>query len=118
MLTAEMKQMLLDHSPAYVATVCPDGTPNLSPKGTVMAWDDLRIVFLDLHSPQTVANLRASFFQQHRSIDPRRVHAVIVMDVAQTRPLISPAYDDGSSEQQIRARWIARFSSLIERVCT
>ena len=27
---------------------CPDGTPNLSPKGTVAIWDDQHLVFLDL----------------------------------------------------------------------
>jgi hypothetical protein len=25
---------------SFVATVCPDGTPNLSPKGTTAVWDD------------------------------------------------------------------------------
>src|SRR5262245_61683263 len=70
MLTDEMKQALLEHTPAYVATVCPDGTPNLSPKGTVIAWDDHRIVFLDIHSPQTASNLRASPHLEINVVDP------------------------------------------------
>ncbi len=43
----------------YVASVCPDGTPNLSPKGTVAVWDDQHLIFAHLHSPQTVANIEA-----------------------------------------------------------
>jgi predicted pyridoxine 5'-phosphate oxidase superfamily flavin-nucleotide-binding protein len=42
----------------FVATVCPDGTPNPSPKGTVAVWDDRHLVFADLRSPRTVRNLR------------------------------------------------------------
>ncbi|HZU11804.1 MAG TPA: pyridoxamine 5'-phosphate oxidase family protein [Chloroflexota bacterium] len=57
-LTDDMKRMLDEQRLAFVATVCPDGTPNLSPKGTTMAWDDDHIVFAHLHSPQTVENLR------------------------------------------------------------
>jgi uncharacterized protein len=42
----------------FIATVCPDGTPNLSPKGTTAVWDDDHLVFADLRSPGTVENLR------------------------------------------------------------
>jgi len=42
---------------AFVATVTPDGLPNLSPKGTLRAWDDDRVFFLDIASPKTRANL-------------------------------------------------------------
>jgi predicted pyridoxine 5'-phosphate oxidase superfamily flavin-nucleotide-binding protein len=44
----------------YVATVCPDGTPNLSPKGTLTVWDGDHLVFADLNSPGTVRNLRSN----------------------------------------------------------
>ena len=33
-LTEEMKRVVLEQKLGFVATVCPDGTPNLSPKGT------------------------------------------------------------------------------------
>jgi hypothetical protein len=33
-LTEDMKQVIREQRLGYVATVCPDGTPNLSPKGT------------------------------------------------------------------------------------
>lgn len=43
----------------YVATVCPDGTPNVSPKGTTAVWDDEHLVFAHHYSRQTVANIEA-----------------------------------------------------------
>lgn len=39
-LTADMKRVVAEQRLVYVATVCPDGTPNLSPKGTIAVWDD------------------------------------------------------------------------------
>ena len=45
---------------SFIATVCPDGTPNLSPKGTTAVWDDDHLVFADLRSPGTVENLRSN----------------------------------------------------------
>ena len=44
----------------FVATVCADGSPNLSPKGTTVAWDEEHILFADIHSPGTVENLLAN----------------------------------------------------------
>jgi predicted pyridoxine 5'-phosphate oxidase superfamily flavin-nucleotide-binding protein len=59
-LTAEMKRVVAEARLGFVATVCADGTPNLSPKGTVAAWDDDHLVFIDLRSPGTVENLRSN----------------------------------------------------------
>ncbi len=58
MLTDDMKRIIGDVRLGYVATVCPDGTPNLSPKGTTRVYDDDHLVFADIRSPGTVANLR------------------------------------------------------------
>ncbi len=57
-LTEDMKRLVLEQRLAYVATVCPDGTPNLSPKGTIRVWDDDHLVFGDICSPGTMENLR------------------------------------------------------------
>ena len=38
--------------------LCPDGTPNLSPKGTTAVWDDDHLVFANIRSPGTLSNLR------------------------------------------------------------
>ena len=42
----------------YVATVSKDGTPNLSPKGTIAVIDESTFVFADIRSPQTIENLK------------------------------------------------------------
>jgi uncharacterized protein len=56
-LTEAMKHFVRHQRLGYVATVCQDGTPNLSPKGTLTVWKD-GLVFADIHSPGTVGNLR------------------------------------------------------------
>lgn len=57
-LTADMQRVIREQRLGYVATVCPDGTPNLSPKGTTTVWDDEHLVFADIRSPRTIANLK------------------------------------------------------------
>ncbi len=59
MLDDDMQCVVREQRLGYVASVCPDGTPNLSPKGTTAVWDDEHLVFAHLHSPQTVANIEA-----------------------------------------------------------
>ena len=58
-LTEDM-QRVVEAELGFIATVCPDGTPNLSPKGTTAVWDDDHLVFADLRSPGTVENLRSN----------------------------------------------------------
>src|SRR6476661_5003746 len=56
-LTNEIKDFVKKQKLGFIATVCPDGTPNLSPKGTTTAWDDDHLIFADIHSPGTINNL-------------------------------------------------------------
>jgi uncharacterized protein len=56
-LTLEIREFVKQAKLGFVATVCPDGTPNLSPKGTTTVWDDDHLVFADIHSPGTISNL-------------------------------------------------------------
>ena len=58
-LTEDM-QRVVEFELGFIATVCPDGTPNLSPKGTTAVWDDDHLVFADIRSPGTVENLRTN----------------------------------------------------------
>jgi predicted pyridoxine 5'-phosphate oxidase superfamily flavin-nucleotide-binding protein len=58
-LTEEM-QRVVEAELGFIATVCPDGTPNLSPKGTTSVWDDDHLVFADVRSPGTIANLQSN----------------------------------------------------------
>ena len=57
-LTEDMRRVVREQRLGFVATVCPDGTPNLSPKGTVTVWEGDHLVFANISSPRTVKNLR------------------------------------------------------------
>src|SRR5919204_5248756 len=57
-LTADMQRVVREQRLGFIATVCPDNTPNLSPKGTTTVWDDDHLIFADICSPGTVANLQ------------------------------------------------------------
>lgn len=59
-LTEDMKRVVSEQRLGFIATVCPDGTPNVSPKGTTKVWDDDHLVFADIRSPATIKNLRAN----------------------------------------------------------
>ena len=69
-LNAEMQRVVREQRLGYVATVCPDGTPNLSPKGTLTVWDDDHLVFLDIRSPGTIANLAERPAVEVNVVDP------------------------------------------------
>jgi hypothetical protein len=69
-LTADMKRIVEEQRLAFVATVCPDGTPNLSPKGTIAVWDDEHLVFANIKSPGTVANLHLNPHVEINVVDP------------------------------------------------
>jgi predicted pyridoxine 5'-phosphate oxidase superfamily flavin-nucleotide-binding protein len=59
-LSDEMKKLVERQRLGFIATVCPDGTPNLSPKGTLRVLDDDHLIFADLRSPGTISNLRTN----------------------------------------------------------
>ena len=69
-LTADMKRIVEEQRLGFVATVCPDGTPNLSPKGTTAVWDDDHLVFANIRSPGTLANLRQNASVEVNVVDP------------------------------------------------
>ena len=69
-LTDDMKRVVEEQQLGFVATVCPDGSPNLSPKGTTAVWDDDHLIFADICSPDTIANLRANPAVEINVVDP------------------------------------------------
>ena len=149
-LTEDMKRVVSEQRLGFVATVCPDGTPNLSPKGTTAVWDDDHIVFADIRSPGTVSNLRRNpsaeinvvdpivrkgyrfkgvasvvtegalferildFYRTERNLDEgrTRIRSFVLVKINEAMPLISPAYDQGLTEEQIRAKMQQYFDSL------
>jgi len=145
-LNARMKKVVREQRLGYVATVCPDGTPNLSPKGTVTVWDDDHLVFADIRSPNTIRNLQfnpaleinvvdpllrkgyrfkgtgtiltqgtqfegiLAFYKQNGTSSP--IHSIVLVKVEHAKPLISPAYDQGATEEEVRSRWERYWESL------
>ena len=69
-LTEEMKRVVREQRLGFVATVCEDGTPNLSPKGSTIDWDDDNLVFANIRSPQTIVNLRRNPSVEINVVDP------------------------------------------------
>src|SRR5215510_5887476 len=65
-----MKRVVRQQRLAFVATVCADNTPNLSPKGTITVWDDDHLVFANIRSPQTISNLRRNPAIEINVVDP------------------------------------------------
>jgi len=70
LLTDDMKRIVDEQRLGFVATVCPDGTPNLSPKGTTAVWDDDHLVFANIRSEGTIANLRENPNVEVNVVDP------------------------------------------------
>jgi hypothetical protein len=69
-LTDDMKQMIARIRLCYVATVTPDGKPNLSPKGSIKVLDSEHLIFADIASPATVENLGHNPFIEVNVVDP------------------------------------------------
>jgi uncharacterized protein len=140
-LTADMKR-LADAELGFVATVSSDGTPNLSPKGTIAVWDDERLVFAHVRSPGTVENLRTNpsievnvvdqrsrkgyrfkgtatvhtdddvyergieFYQARGMVKARdRIRAIVIITVERAAAVVSPAYDLGVTEAELREKY-------------
>ena len=141
-LTEDMKRLVREQRLGFIATVCTDGTPNLSPKGTTKVWDDDHLVFADICSPGTIENLRSNSAIEINVVDPMirkgyrfkgtaeildggeafedvmtslydssvenaraRIGRVVMVRVERALPLVSPAYDGGATEDDVRASW-------------
>jgi predicted pyridoxine 5'-phosphate oxidase superfamily flavin-nucleotide-binding protein len=70
LISADMKRVVETTRLGFIATVCPDGTPNLSPKGTTAVWDADHLVFANIRSPGTLANLRQNPNVEVNVVDP------------------------------------------------
>ena len=69
-ITPEIKGFLDLQKLGYVATVNPDGSPNISPKGTIIGWTDKTLAFANIRSPDTVNNLQTNPCVEINVIDP------------------------------------------------
>jgi len=69
-ISDEIKHFLERQKLGFVATISPDNTPNVSPKGTILAWDDEHLIFADIKSPQTISNLKNNSSVEINVVDP------------------------------------------------
>jgi uncharacterized protein len=69
-LTPEMQRVVREQRLAYVATVGADDRPNLSPRGTLVVWDDAHLLYADLRSPRSTANLARNPAVEVNVVDP------------------------------------------------
>jgi uncharacterized protein len=66
----DMKRLVQKQRLGYVATVSPQGRPNVSPKGSVTLWGDDHLVFADIESPRTIRNLEMNPNIEVNVVDP------------------------------------------------
>ena len=69
-LTEDMYRVVREQRLGFYATVCEDGSPNLSPKGSTFLLDDDHLLFADIRSPQTMANIRRGSIVEVNVVDP------------------------------------------------
>ena len=69
-ISEEIKNFVNSQKLGYVATVSKDGTPNLSPKGTIIVMSESTLAFADIRSPQTIQNLQDNPSVEINVVDP------------------------------------------------
>ena len=92
-ITSEIKNFLDLQKLGYVATVSSDGKPNISPKGTIIAWSSTVIAFADIRSPDTMMNLQNNPFVEINVIDPLSRKGYLFSGTAKIIK-DTPLYDD------------------------
>jgi len=71
LLTQEIKDFVNKQRMGFVATIGPGNKPNLSPKGTTIAFNDEHLTFTGIKSDQTISNLEI-----HPSVEVNVVDSV------------------------------------------
>ena len=69
-ISNELKQFIESQKLGYVGTVSPDNTPNVSPKGTIIVWNQDKLIFADIKSPNTISNLQKNPSIEINVVDP------------------------------------------------
>ena len=93
LITSEIKNFLDLQKLGYVATVSSDGKPNISPKGTIIAWSSTVLAFADIRSPDTMLNLQKNPFVEINVIDPLSRKGYLFSGTAKIIK-DTPLYDD------------------------
>ncbi len=59
-ISPELREMIDKQRLVFTATVGKDGTPNVSPKGSIRVWDEDNLIFVERNSPRTRENLKGN----------------------------------------------------------
>jgi len=70
-LSEEVKTMIAEIRPGIIATASKDGKPNVSAKGSFRVLDDDYVLFADINSPRTIANLKENPYVSILVIHPK-----------------------------------------------
>ncbi len=92
-ITDDMRDIVKATRLCFVATVDDDGTPNLSPKSSLMVYDDDHLVFANIASPNTVRNLRRNPAIEINAIDIFLRRGYRFKGTAELMPPGTPEYD-------------------------
>ena len=145
-ISESLKNFLDRQKLGYVATVSENNIPNLSPKGTIIAWDDKTLAFADINSPNTIKNLENNPHLEINVVDPllRRgyrftgkgsvirsgqkfeeilahyredgikspIKSIVLVEIVKISQIVSPLYDLGISESEIKDKWKKYFADL------
>ncbi|MDC6390554.1 pyridoxamine 5'-phosphate oxidase family protein [Maribacter sp. PR1] len=57
-ISQEVETIIKKAKLCFVATVNPDGSPNLSPKASLDVWDEYHVIFAHIESFNTVENIK------------------------------------------------------------
>jgi uncharacterized pyridoxamine 5'-phosphate oxidase family protein len=69
LFTPDMRAVIHSQKLCYVATVTPDGKPNLSPKGTLRVYGGDKLFFCGLGSPNTRKNIATNPYMEINVVD-------------------------------------------------
>lgn len=111
-LTDDMQRVVREQKLGFVATVCADGTPNLSPKGTFDVLDDDHLLFADIRSPHTTRNLRANPSIEVNFVDQFVRKGYRFKGVAEV-VTEGPAFDHFISSRRDNAELCARVKAVV-----
>jgi hypothetical protein len=65
-------------------------------------------------SPRPTYDAGRRFYHDRSGLEPHRIEAIVLIRVDVAAPLISPAYDDGSTEREVERRSLELYG--LERV--
>jgi predicted pyridoxine 5'-phosphate oxidase superfamily flavin-nucleotide-binding protein len=149
MIPASVQDLVTRWRLGFIATVLPDGRPNVSPKGTFLILNDRTLAFAEIRSPGTLAGIahqpevevsfvdafvrKGARLRGPATVHPRgtgkfdallppfaaewptllhRMNALVTIAVTEVRPLSTPPYDDGATEEDMIALYRAKFGAM------